>query len=210
MVFLDQSSWAAFDSSVPWVVSQWTNHEKLLVSVPLITAGADLNSAAAGAYDAHWLAAAKTLAAYDPNMTVRVGWEMNGAGWWPWSGVSNPDGYIAAFRHFVDVFRSVDPNFKFDWSPNIGVQGLDPERLYPGDAYVDVIGMSTYEDTTWTAGQTAAQRWDNIVNQPRGLQWQKDFAALHGKQMGYAEYSSNYNDGAYVHEMAAWIKANNV
>ena len=33
-----------------------------------------------------------------------------------------------------------------------------------------------------------------------------DRAALHGKQMGYAEYSSNYNDGAYVHEMAAWIK----
>jgi hypothetical protein len=210
MIFLNHNSWGDFDASVPWALSQWTGHEKLLVSVPLIPYGADLATAATGAYNSHYLAAAQKLAAYDPNMTLRVGWEMNGEGWWPWSASGNPDAYVAAFRQLVDTFRSVSPNFTFDWSPNIGTRAIDAEKVYPGDAYVDSIGLSIYENTQWTAGQTAAQRWDAMMNMPHGLQWQKDFAAAHGKQMSYAEYSSNYDDGAFVNEMAAWIKSNNV
>src|SRR5690242_20172042 len=94
LIFLNHNSWSEFDSSVGWALSQWPSHEKLVVSVPLIPRGANLDTAASGGYNQHYLAAAQKLAAYDPNMIVRVGWEMNGDGWWPWSAVHNPDGYI--------------------------------------------------------------------------------------------------------------------
>src|SRR3954454_17880606 len=90
MTFLNHNSWTDFDASVPFALSQWSNHEKLIVSVPLIPYGADLGTGSTGAYNAHYLAAAKQLAAYDPNLTIRVGWEMNGDGWFPWSAVHDP------------------------------------------------------------------------------------------------------------------------
>ncbi|MDB5407058.1 MAG: hypothetical protein JWL84_1970, partial [Rhodospirillales bacterium] len=180
-IFLNHNSWSEFDSSVSWALSQWPAHEKLMISVPLIPNGATLATAATGAYDSHYLAAAQKIAAYDPNATIRVGWEMNGDGWWPWSAASDPAGYIGAFRDLVTVFRSVSPNFKFDWSPNVGTLAIDPAKVYPGDAYVDTIGMSVYEGSSWFGSQSAAQRWDWLVNQPNGLQWQADFAAAHGK-----------------------------
>jgi hypothetical protein len=135
---------------------------------------------------------------------------MNGGGWMPWSAASNPDAFVAAYRHFVDVFRSVSPNFKFDWTPNIGTQAIDPAKVYPGDAYVDIIGMDVYEGSSWFAGKTPEQRWDWLMNQPNGLKWQADFAAAHGKQMSFPEYASDYNDGYFVSHMADWIKSHNV
>lgn len=209
-IFFNHNSWSEFDSSVQWALDQWPAHEKLLISMPLIPNGAMLGAAGSGAYDQHYLAAAQKIAAYDPNATVRVGWEMNGDGWWPWSAAKDPAGYVAAFRDLVTVFRSVSPNFKFDWSPNVGTQAIDPAKVYPGDAYVDTIGMSIYEGSSWFAGKTPEQRWDWLMNQPNGLAWQRDFAAVHGKPMSYGEYSSDFNDGAFVTEMANWIKSNNV
>jgi hypothetical protein len=135
VTFLNQNSWSEFDSSAGWFSSQWPGHEKLLISVPLIPNGADLGTAATGAYNQHYLEAAEKIAAYDPNATIRVGWEMNGD-WMPWKAAGNPQGFIDAYRHFVDTFRSVSPNFKFDWTPNVGTVSIDPAKVYPGDAYI--------------------------------------------------------------------------
>jgi hypothetical protein len=209
-IFLNHNSWPEFASSVQWALNQWPSHPELIVSVPLIPHGANLSAAASGAYNGWWREAAQKLAAYDRDMIIRTGWEMNGDGWWPWSGVGNPDAFVGAYREFVETFRSVSPDFRFDWTPNMGTQGMNPERLYPGDAYVDYIGMSVYENTQWLGGKSAGERWDYIVNQPHGLDWQRDFAAAHGKEMGYAEYASNFNDGEFVRRMAEWIKSNDV
>jgi hypothetical protein len=70
VTFLNQNSWKDFDSSVSWVLGQWPNHEKLLISVPLIPNGADLGTAASGAYNEHYLEAAQKIAAYDPNAVI--------------------------------------------------------------------------------------------------------------------------------------------
>jgi hypothetical protein len=209
LIFLNQSSWSGFDSSVQWALDQWPHHEKLLISVPLIPDGADLRSAAAGADDQHYRQAAQKIAAYDPNAVIRIGWEMNGD-WYSWSAAPNPQGYIDAYRHAVDAFRSVSSGFKFVWSPNIGTGTINPEKVYPGDAYVDVVGLSVYEGSGWFSGKTPDQRWDWLMNQPNGLKWHHDFAAAHGKPMGYPEYASDINDGAFVTRMADWIKSNNV
>jgi hypothetical protein len=210
VTFLNHNSWSDFDSSASWALSQWPSNEKLLISVPLIPNGADLGTAATGAYNQHYLHAAQQIAAHDPNAIIRVGWEMNGDHWFPWAAADNPSGYIGAYRQLVDTFRSVSPNFKFDWTPNIGTQAIDPAKVYPGDAYVDTIGLDINEGAAWVGNKTPAERWDWLLHQPNGLQWQHDFAAAHGKAMSYPEYASDIDDGTFVAHMADWIKHNNV
>jgi hypothetical protein len=207
--FLNHNSWSEFDSSAGWVTGQWSGHEKLLFSVPLITNDADLGTAATGAYNDHYLVAAQKIAAYDPSATIRVGWEMNGD-WFPWHASANPDAYVGAFHQLVDVFRSVSPNFKFDWTPNIGTNAIDPANLYPGDGYVDTIGLDMNIGKSWFEGKSGDQVWDYLLHEPNGLEWQRDFAAAHGKQMSYPEYATDMNDGQFVTHMADWIKSNNV
>ncbi|HEY0522699.1 MAG TPA: carbohydrate-binding domain-containing protein [Stellaceae bacterium] len=209
VTFLNHDSWDAFDSSVQWNLDQWTNHEKLLISVPLTVTGTSLHDVASGAYDQHFVEAAQKIAAYDPNAVIRPGWEMNG-NWFPWSAGASPDDYVTAYHHLVDAFRSVSPNFKFDWCVNTGSQGTDPAKVYPGDNYVDTVGLDINESTAWTAGMTPDQRWAMIMNQTNGLQWHADFAAAHGKPMSFAEYGTNIDDGTFVTHMADWIKQHDV
>ena len=38
---------------------------------------------------------------------------------------------------------------RFEWNVNIGDVGVNPETAYPGDAYVDIIGMDFYWNTAW-------------------------------------------------------------
>src|SRR5690348_16945626 len=207
--FLNNSSWAEFDSSVQWELDQWPNHEKLLISVPLTVNGTSLHDAASGAFDQHFIEAAQKIAAYDPTAIIRPGWEMNGD-WMPWSAASDPDDYIAAYHRLVDALRSVSPTFTFDRCVNIGAQAMNPLAAYPCDDYVDTIGMDLNKSTAWTAGMTPDQRWDWLLHQPTGLEWHRDFAAAHGKPMSYAEYATNIDDGTFVSHMADWIQQNNV
>jgi len=83
--------------------------------------------------------------------------EMNGD-WYPWSTVregNTPEKYIQAYqyihKHFTDV-----PNVKFGFVVNNETIPNTPEnqfeRAYPGDMYVDVVGVdgfAGYETETW-------------------------------------------------------------
>jgi hypothetical protein len=209
VVFLNHSSWSEFEKSAPWGISQWDEQQELLFSVPLITEGADLGAAAWGAYNDHYREVAEAIAAHDPGATIRVGWEMNGD-WFPWRASDNPEAYVGAFRELVETFRSVSDEFKFDWTPNIGTHAIDPEKVYPGDAYVDFIGLDMNVGKQWFEGKSSDEVWDWLVNQPHGLEWQAEFAAEHGKQLSFPEYASDMDDGAFVSDMAAWIKSHDV
>ena len=96
----------------------------------------------------------------------RWGHEMDYAGSsrYPWA---NKDytGFIKAFRYWVTTCKSVATNKKisFMWSPG-GKEGLD--KYYPGDEYVDIIGLSVYgypEYEKKTIGH--AQPFTEIVDQ---------------------------------------------
>src|SRR5690606_16055607 len=52
-----------------------------------------------------------------------------------------PEGYVKAYRHVVDVCRKSLPEAQYMWSPK-GDPGL--EAYYPGDGYVDVVGLSVF------------------------------------------------------------------
>jgi beta-mannanase len=81
---------------------------------------------------------------------LRLMHEMNGT-WYPsWSG--NPTGYVAAWRHIHDLFTQVGAtNVEWVWCPNVwwtGSLATDPGAYYPGDGYVDWLGLDGYNKTS--------------------------------------------------------------
>jgi len=82
---------------------------------------------------------------------IRFAHEMNG-NWYPWAEQVNgnhPGDYVRAWRHVHDLFRAAGAtNVIWIWSPNITFPGALPmSPLYPGDDYVDWVGLSGYYGT---------------------------------------------------------------
>jgi hypothetical protein len=204
--YINQSSWVAFDDTVPSIFQQVPGM-KMLLAVPAVVVGDTLANAATGADNPHYLKIAQAAAAVDPTMIIRVGWEFNYSGSL-WYATPNPAAYIATYRQMVGVFRSVSPNFKFEWCASYG--GDDPDTAYPGDDVVDYIGTDIYENTQYMSGMTASARWNELQTGSAGLNWLANFAAVHNKQIAISEYATNFNDGAFPTEMAYWIESQGV
>lgn len=94
---------------------------------------------------------ATRLAGMKRPVMLRWGWEMNG-NWFAWDGSHNgkkPAGFITSWRRMHRIFRENGAsNVAWVWSPNWN-SGPDVswnrfQRYYPGDAYVDWVGVSGY------------------------------------------------------------------
>ena len=85
--------------------------------------------------------AAKYLASLgNVPILLRIGAEMN-----VWKNAADPKEFIAAFRFIADIVRKEAPNVGLIWSVNsVSSQGLTYDMFYPGDAYVDWVGVSLY------------------------------------------------------------------
>ncbi|CAG6395199.1 Beta-mannanase [Actinacidiphila cocklensis] len=102
-----------------------------------------------GRYDAYITETAKAIADAKWPLVLRFAHEMNGV-WYPWS--ENVNGnhageYVQMWRHVHDLFtRAGATNVIWTWSPNIvrPVPRTKLKPLYPGDAYVDWVGMTGY------------------------------------------------------------------
>jgi hypothetical protein len=207
-------SWDDFNGSAGWFTEQWAPLDRRVFwSVPLIPWGATLAEAASGAYDAYYLKAARVLATSRPNdaeLYIRTGWEFNDEQF-PWQVLGHPpEEYIGAFQHFVTTFRSVSSRFKFDWTVNWGGDDKDLASYYPGDDYVDIIGMDFYWFLEWNPTDPEAA-WNEKVNAQNGLQWHQDFAAAHGKPTAYAEWGiQSDNAGSYIQHVHDWFQSHPV
>lgn len=63
-----------------------------------------------------------------------------------WSGV-NPKEFISAYRYFVDKMKmAVDQEIQWIWAP---VGKRDCERYWPGNEYVDAVGVPVYSFPAW-------------------------------------------------------------
>lgn len=101
-----------------------------------------------GRHDAYIDAFARSVAQVPATVTIRLMHEMNG-NWYPWSeGVNGnrPGQFVAAWRHVHDRFAALGvTNVSWMWAPNAVYTGHDSlAPLYPGDAYVDEVGLSNY------------------------------------------------------------------
>lgn len=120
----------------PWT---WTVDER---NTPQFLRNGILN----GYYDANMRGICKILKDLQSPISVRWGHEMErDEGQFIWSGW-NPDDYITAYKRMIDICRGEAPNINVIWSP-AGDEGL--EKYYPGDDYVDVVGLSIFGLEEW-------------------------------------------------------------
>ncbi|MBW4329901.1 hypothetical protein KY084_03305 [Stakelama sp. CBK3Z-3] len=206
------SSWSDWLHSVSWIDDQLSSVDTpKMWSIGLIPWGASLSEAASGSYNDNYLALAEQMLAEAPDdgaIYIRLGWEMNTDGWNPWSAAGDAESYVGAYQQFVDQFRDVSDRFVFEWTPNINT-GVDPEAFYPGDDYVDVVGIDFYYNTQWdSTDATRAFSW--FVTEQWGLQWQQDFAAEHGKATAIAEWGLNSDSAEFVRLVADWAETNDM
>lgn len=100
---------------------------------------AGLSGVADDAYLRQWARAAK--AAGIP-IFLRFAGEMNGD-WTAWSG--DPAVFIEKFRAVSTVMHEEAPNVAMVWSPG-DVPRFNMDKFYPGDAYIDWVGVSLYTE----------------------------------------------------------------
>jgi hypothetical protein len=115
-------------------------------SVPLLdwACAPDSAAVAGGADDPAIIAYATALKAFGKPVFLRWCWEMNLVRSHP--GVGGPIGFVSAWVHIWNLFHQVGAtNVAFVWCP--ALTGVDPAPYYPGDAYVDWIGVDGYDRT---------------------------------------------------------------
>lgn len=212
-LFSGRAGWSDWSDSIGWLADRWKGVARTHYwSIPLFAESGTLAAAAAGDYDPRWHAAAVTLAAASPGsdpIPVRTGWEFNGA-WQPWAAKGKEADYRAAYRRFVASFRAVSDRFRFEWTPNVGDFGTNPEDSYPGDDVVDLIGMDFYYNHEWDPADPVAA-FNYKVSERYGLAWHQDFAKRHGKPTAYAEWGvSRDSDAPYVTLALQWFAAHDV
>jgi len=170
--------------------------------LPTQDSSATLAAGADGDYDEYYKTLAENLVAYGQgDAIIRLGWEFNltASRWHP----DTKANFIGYWRHIVTAMRSVagTEGLEFDFNPNIGGETYDSTKYYPGDAYVDYVGVDTY-DISWAAGAypypsscNAACKlkrqkvaWDDKLNGTFGLKFWANFAKSHGKPFTLPEW----------------------
>ena len=116
-----------------------------------------LRTIIAGKHDTYIRNYARESAAWGKPMYMRFAHEMNGD-WYPWAAGVNGNTsaeYVAAWRHIHDIFQQEGAtNVRWVWAPNYAFSGTTPfAELYPGDAYVDWVGIDGYNwgGSGWTS-----------------------------------------------------------
>ena len=195
--------------------------------------GVTLAQGGSGQHDSHYRTLANNLAAYGLlNIELRLSIEHDG-NWFEHSappGSGKEAAFVAHWRRIVDVMRAAQPNNKWVWVWNPTDHRWSTraylESVYPGDAYVDQIGINCYDqyDGYYPSGSDRLTRQQQVWNWrgPR-LAVMSDMAKAHGKPIQFPEWglivrndqygSSSGGDNPYfIQKMHEFIMnpANNV
>ncbi|WP_443046991.1 glycoside hydrolase family 26 protein [Streptomyces sp. NBC_00267] len=161
----------------------------------------ELRKGADGAYDEHFRKLARRLVSLRvPDTVLVVGWEMNGITYTHRCG-PDPAAWKAYWVRIVKVMRSVGgQRFRFEFAPNRGRDAIPWTECYPGDRYVDVVGMDAYD-------QPHGMSFEEQVGEPYGLAAHVRFARAHGKPFSYPEWGlfRNGDNPKYVRSMLTWF-----
>ena len=125
-----------------------------------------------GKYDLELHQYARDAKGYGSPLLIEFGTEVNGD-WFPWNGAYNgggqkdgygdpekPDGserFVAAYRHIIDIFRKEQAD-NVTWFYHVNATTYPEDywnrmkAYYPGDEYIDWIGVSVYGPQTPSDG----------------------------------------------------------
>ena len=199
-----------------WLYRMWQGSPyTLVVTVPMLptdVSGVSIQACANGAYNAHWRQFGQVIRSYGLGSSIiRLGWEFNGK-WYPWA-ATNPTAWAACWRQAVTSARSTAPGLRWDWNVNRGASSAlaDPTLAYPGNDYVSMIGIDSYD--WWPS--VAAGGWQTQLNGRQGLNYWLAFAKAHGKKLSVPEWgnkasgtSAGGDDPQFVRDMRAFFAAN--
>jgi hypothetical protein len=161
-------------------------------------------SCANGDFNSYATQLGKNLVADGLQSTViRLGAEMNGAWETDYMGGTTQEQSLWAtcFDNEVTGLRqAAGEHFLIDWNPNACTQSVPYSNFYPGNAYVDIMGLDFYDldcDTPSTA-----VTFTQLTNEPYGLASFESFASAQGKAMSFPEWglstTPNGDDPAYI------------
>lgn len=152
---------------------------------------------------------ARDAAASNQRVYLRFAHEMNGY-WYPWGTApgsqytpanplgNTPQDYVDAWRHVHDIFvQEGATNVVWVWSPLVDYLGGAPlDQIYPGDGYVDWMGLSGFNWGTTQSWGSTWQSFDQIFGASYGF-----LAQLSSKPMMISEVASTEQGG----DKAQWI-----
>lgn len=161
---------------------------RMLITVEPYTHAADWRGGAehlftdilAGDFDAEIAVVCAEVARAGEGTIVRWGHEMEQPqARYPWTR-GDPDGYRSAYRYFVERCRAGAPQARFMWSPK-GEGNL--ADYYPGDDWVDMVGLSVYGLQAWDRRYFGS---DRSFAQVLGEKYRR--VARFGKPVAIAEF----------------------
>ena len=229
------ASWAQWET--PWMFSttsdgwdawlaQSSSHQ-VIVGMDLIPQAVSNDSdpltweqpCATGSYNQYATALATNLVAYGAaHVIIRLGVEANGDWEDDYVGTTTTEmsDWAKCFDNEVTAMRAVSgANFLFVWNPNVCANDLALNDWYPGNSYVDIIGVDAYDKDCLTLKTVSAEGWSTYLNDSSGntpndpdfpsLANIKAFAAANGKALSFPEwaiYSGTTDDTAYIADMA--------
>ncbi len=256
--FIGPESWSNVAWPVWWLEawSKWVKAKpgrRLVFAVPMLAGPVDgsgptqgdtekgvpvsLEKGAKGGYNHHFKNLAENLVKFGlvEAVILRPGWEFNGD-WYAWRAKGKAAEFAEFWRQMVATMRAVPgaAKLQFCWNPTLGDQQFPAEQAWPGDAFVDFVGVDVYDETwnadtyPWPAGTSDAaiaarhaKVWDEwILGSRWGLAFWAKFARGHGKPLAIPEWglvSAEHGHGGmdnvlFIERMHAFISdpANNV
>lgn len=123
------------------------------------------------------------------NSVIRLGAEMNGV----WEGdfigtkTSEQRLWAKCFDSEVTALRkAAGEHFLIDWNPNACVGNYPYGAYYPGNAYVNIVGLDLYDVGCLTP--TKSLTFKTLSREPAGLNYFVSFANAHHKPMSLPEW----------------------
>jgi hypothetical protein len=248
--FIGGESWDNVGWPTWWLETwgKWVNAQpgrRLVLAVPILAGPPDgsgpkegnkevgqpvsLEKGAHGDYNGYFKDLAENLVRFKLADTIlRPGWEFNG-GWYAWRAKGKTGAFAEYWRQIVRTMRAVPgaEHLQFCWNPTLGDQDFPAEQAWPGDEFVDYVGVDVYDETwnadtyPWPANTSAAEIearhrkvWDTwIFYSPRGLGFWTKFARDHGKPLAFPEWGvvhadhghGGLDDPYFVEQMSAFI-----
>ena len=170
---------------------------------------------AAGTYDPYIRQYARAVRGCGVPVLMRLAHEMNGD-WYSWGTAygqnqarhngNAPADYVAMWRHVVRIFRVEGArNAAWVWSPNVvyvnGVnsverQNADLRALFPGDEWIDWMGLSVYNDGARRPWRSFSQLFDGSY---------RTLSALSQKPMMIAEFGVTEEGAPRGQSKAQWL-----
>ena len=206
----------------------WLNSEpgrRLIISQAMVPSDAPSDWAVLGAegeYDQYATQLAENLVNEGMgNSIIRLGWEANDpsnyANALPTDSSEYSD-WATYWDNIVTAMRAVPgADFQFDWTINQYYQPIPLQDWYPGDNFVNIIGIDAYDSGIYQTGLTAEQRWEQLYNEPDGLGAVAAFAAEHNKPLSIPEWGlattavgGAGDDPTYVQGLGSFIASHDV